>query len=48
MKFLAISTTTLVALSNIGLIWSKVEAVEQQESDQMYEIWNQSNELNIS
>ena len=48
MKFLAISTTTLVALSNIGLIWSKVEAVEQQEPDQMYEIWNQSNELNIS
>ena len=48
MKFVALSTTALVALSDIGLIWSKVKAVEQQESDQMFEIWNQSNDLNIS
>ena len=47
MKLKALSATTLVALSNIGLIWSKVKA-EQQDSDQMFEIWNQSNELNIS
>ena len=45
MKFIALSTTTLVALSNVGLIWSKVRAVEQQQD---FEIWNQSNELNIS
>ena len=50
MKFGALSTTTLVALSNVGLFWSKVKAVEQQqqESDQMFEIWSQTNELNIS
>ena len=48
MKFVALSATTLVALSDVGLIWTKVKAVEQQESDQMFEIWNQSNEFNIS
>ena len=49
MKLIALSTTTLVALSSIGLIWSEVKALEQQQDDgQVFEIWNQTNELSIS